>query len=282
MTKPQDVKTVAAVAGNVGPQRSRGDASLSVASFDGRTRIGSLYQSGCAKLRVPASHAASGLEAVMINTSGGMTGGDRVDWHFDAGPQTCLTVTGQACEKVYKSAGGTAETRISLHARAGATLLWLPQETILFDGCAFRRRMSVTLDPDAQALLVEPMLFGRLAMGETVTRGHVRDSWRVWRGDHLLHAEEFAVDDKIGTVLAKAAVAGGHAAIATLLLVSPRAEALIQPTREILGDTGGASFWNGKLLARIVAADGYQMRKRLVPLIELLNPWAALPKVWAL
>ncbi|TIU63331.1 MAG: urease accessory protein UreD, partial [Mesorhizobium sp.] len=56
-----------------------------------------------------------------------------------------------------------------------------------------------------------------------------------------------------------------------------------------IGDSaagGGASFWSvgrsGKLLARLTAGDGYQLRKRLVPLVELLNGRAGLPKLWSL
>ncbi len=82
------------------------------------------------------------------------------------------------------------------------------------------------------------------------------------------------------------AVAGGAAAIATVLLVSPDAEGLLPEAREIVGEEGGASFWTvggtGKLLARLVAGDGYGLRKRLAPLVGLLNGQAGLPKVWTL
>ena len=47
-----------------------------------------------------------------------------------------------------------------------------------------------------------------------------------------------------------------------------------------------ASAWtvagSGKLLARLTAEDSYELRKRLIPLIELLNGRAGLPKVWTL
>ena len=52
--------------------------------------------------------------------------------------------------------------------------------------------------------------------------------------------------------------------------------------RELIGTFGAASAWNGKLLARLMAEDGYSLRKRLVPLINLLHFEASVPKVWAL
>ena len=114
-------------------QRAVGVGRLSVRQLDGRTRLNRLYQEGCAKIRIPKTYHGTALEAVVINTSGGVTGGDRMNWRFDAGPGTHLMLTTQACEKVYKSSGGVAENTIALSVEAGARLAWLPQETILFE-----------------------------------------------------------------------------------------------------------------------------------------------------
>ena len=74
----------------------------------GRTRIGRLYQEGAAKIRMPRT-SADPLEAVLINTAGGLTGGDRLDWAVDVGDGASATVTTQACEKVYRAASDGAE-----------------------------------------------------------------------------------------------------------------------------------------------------------------------------
>ena len=61
---------------------------------------------------------------------------------------------------------------------------------------------------------------------------------------------------------------------------------LLPQVRAIIGEEGGASVWQvagtGKLLARLVAGDGYSLRKRLAPLVGLLNGRAGLPKIWSL
>ncbi|HBC09391.1 MAG TPA: urease accessory protein, partial [Rhodospirillaceae bacterium] len=75
------------------------------------------------------------VEAVLLNTAGGLTGGDVYGTEALAGPDAFLTLTSQACERVYRATGdqpARVETRLS--ADAGARLHWLPQETILFDG----------------------------------------------------------------------------------------------------------------------------------------------------
>lgn len=265
----------------VSAQRAEGSGRLSVISIDGQTRLKNLYQQGCAKLRIPKRPDAEVLEAVMINTSGGMTGGDRLDWEFEAGPETDFVITTQACEKIYKSSEGAAETNIRITAGTGSKIAWLPQETILFDRSVFARSISVNLEPLSEGLFVEPMIFGRQSMGEAVTTGSITDRWIIRQDGHPIHVEAFRLSGRVKDVLAKRAVSDGVTALATVLLVSPTAETMIDAARRLIGDTGGASCWNGKLLARLVAKDGYQLRKRLVPLVRLLNRDADLPKVWA-
>ena len=266
-------------------QRVAGRARLFCGRSDGRTRLRRLYQDGSAKIRMPAV-SADPLEAVLINTAGGLTGGDRLDWEVDVGAGASASITTQACEKIYRAASDRAEVRVRLTVGSGGRIAWLPQETIVFDRAAFARTLDVELAADAEALLLEATVFGRLAMGERTTHGGFHDRWRVRQDGALVHAEDFRIGPDIAASLGRAAVAGGAAAMTTVLLVSPRAEAFLDPVRAIIGGEGDASAWSvkksGKLLARLFAEDGYQLRKRLVPLVELLNGRAGLPKLWSL
>lgn len=251
----------------------------------GRSRLARLYQDGAAKIRLPDTDADP-LEAVLINMAGGLTGGDRLGWEVSVGDGARAVITTQACEKVYRALAGRAEVDVRLSVGGGGFLGWLPQETIIYDRSAFSRTLDADLAAGAEALVVEATVFGRSAMGERVESGTFSDRWRIRQGGRLIHAEDFFVGPDIEATLARAASAGGRIAIATLLLVSERAEALLQPARQIIGDDGGASVWTvagtGKLLARVYAKDGYTLRKRLVPLVELLNGQAGLPRLWSL
>ncbi|WP_179294460.1 urease accessory protein UreD [Mesorhizobium sp. WSM3879] len=266
-------------------QRVAGRGRLFCGKSGGRTRLQRLYQDGSAKIRMPAVQGDP-LEAVLINTAGGLTGGDRLGWEIEVGEGASASITTQACEKIYRAAFDRAETKVSLTVGAGGRIAWLPQETIVFNRAAFARALHVELAVGAEALLLEAMLFGRLAMGERTVLGNFHDRWRVRQGGRLIHAEDFRIGPDIAAGLQRQAVASGALAIATMLLVSPRAESMLEPARAIIGDQGGASFWSvgqsGKLLARLTAGDGYQLRKRLVPLVELLNGRAGLPKLWSL
>lgn len=268
-------------------QRVEASARL-VAAPDamGRTRLRTLHQLGAAKVRLPAPESPA-LEAVLINTAGGLTGGDRIEWQVEAVPGASVSITTQACERVYRSAGVHARASSTLRVGAGARLAWLPQETILFDRCAFERSLTVDLDADAELLVVEAVLFGRRAMGERVATGRFRDNWRVRCGGRLIHGEAYAIGPDVDDMLSRRAATSGGAAIATVLMVGAEAGGMLEPVRALLSPAdGGASFWKvgetGKLLARLVATDGYELRRRLVPLLAMLNGKAGLPKTWTL
>lgn len=262
-------------------QRASGRGECFVKLRDDRTVIDRLWQQGCSKLRLPK--AANGdFEVVMINSSGGLTGGDTLDWAFRASNNCTMTVTTQACEKVYASLGGPAHVHTEISVGENGHINWLPQETILFNEAELSRKLEVNLAANATALLVEPVLLGRLAMNEILMTGQFRDHWNVRQNGKLIHAERFLLGPDVAGLRLQKAVLNGAQAYATVLMIDPLAERFLDEARVIIGSLGGASFWNGKLLARLVDVDGYNLRKRLMPLVSLLNKQAALPKCWSL
>ncbi|SOE17777.1 urease accessory protein [Hoeflea halophila] len=275
-------------------QRTRGGGRLSVKQSAGESRIDRLYQEGAARIRIPRVQPGLPLEAVLINTAGGLTGGDQMDWRFEAGSCASMTLATQACEKTYK-AHGTSEAQVSVQLKLhpDSSLAWLPQETILFDRARLARSIEVDMAAGSRLLMIEPLVFGRLAMEEAVINGYFRDRWRVRQEGRLLHAEEMRLGPDVADTLARKAVADAGLAMATVLLIAPEAEARLAAARKLIGETGGVSHvrmrsreagnaQTGKLLARIVARDSYDLRKVLVPLIRLLNPLGGVPKVWSI
>tara|TARA_R110002020_G_scaffold85891_6_gene211558 strand:+ start:4117 stop:4944 length:828 start_codon:yes stop_codon:yes gene_type:complete len=262
------------------PQRARGKGRLVTKLFDGRTRLAEFYQEGCAKIRLPETFSPE-MEAILINTSGGLTGGDVIEWSVAASDSTRLTVTTQANEKVYKASADTASLSTRITVGHQAAVHWMPQETILFDQSALSRRLDVDLQETSEFLAVEAVLMGRQAMGETLKRGLFRDRWRIRRGQHLVHAEDMRLDGEIDLLSGLPSTLGGQSAFATLLYIGSLAEVLLPRVRESLGSAvGGASHWQGKLVVRLVASSGFELRKLLVPAIAVLRNGAAVPKVW--
>ncbi|MCR9136695.1 MAG: urease accessory protein UreD [Alphaproteobacteria bacterium] len=269
-------------------QRTRGTARLAIRHLDGRTRLGRLYQEGAAKIRLPQTHNGPALDAVLINTSGGLTDGDRFNWSIDIGQDARAIITTQACEKIYRALDGSARIDTRITVGSGAALSWLPQETILFDRSALTRRLEIDLAPDAGLLLIEPVIFGRQAMGESVRQAHFADRWRIRRDGRLLHAEDLRLSGDMGTLLAKNSVTGSAIAMATLLFVHKAAGDLVEPLRALLpatqcGVSAIRSSVGERLVIRAVAPGGLALRKALVPAIDHCNrilTGTGLPKIW--
>jgi len=262
-------------------QRARGEARVSFVTTPRGTMLGQLFQDGAAKIRLPKTFGPD-AEAVLINSAGGLTGGDQLGFAVDVGAGANAVVTTQACEKVYRSLGGPAEMAVRLKVGPGGRLDWLPQETILFDRADLRRRVDVDLAPASRFLAVEAVIFGRRAMGEAVEEGGLHDRWRIRQADRLIHADDIRMSGAIAALGQRSAVLAGAGAMASLVYVGDDADRHTEAVRVALGDRGGASAWNGKLVARLVADDGLELRRRLIPAIMALRAGRPLPKAWQL
>jgi len=265
--------------------RARGRGLVQVRHARGQTVLEDLVQSGSTKLLFPRSH--SGMTAVILNTAGGVTGGDQFAIRAEAGAQSHLTLTTQAAERAYRAQPGeTGEVETHLTLGPKARLFWLPQETILFDGASLRRRLSVDMAPDADLLMVEPLILGRTAMGETLHDFSLHDRIDLRVGGALRYADRTRLD---GPSLARSgpATLGAHGAAANLVLAGHWAEAQLDRIRNHLtqmpdGAIGGASLIGPDVLAcRLLARTGYALRCALVPLLETLTA-SGLPRPWML
>ena len=257
--------------------RAVGSLSFSVKQVGGKTRRARVHEAGSLRVRCPGQPAAE-LEAVLINTAGGVAGGDRFTLEISAEQGTRLVVTTAAAEKVYRTLGPDSVIDVRLDVATGATLAWLPQETILFDRARMSRSIEVTLAPDATLFLAEAIVFGRAGMGERVEEGALADRWRVRRGGRLIYAETVRLDGAIAERLGQPAVAKGGVAIATVL-IAPGDEAAVAAVRAMSfeGEVG-ASAWNGMAVVRLCANDAAALRRDLVHVMTAVR--GALPRIW--
>jgi len=251
------------------------------------TRIVDLRQSGSSKLIFPDTHRPD-LEAVLVNTAGGITGGDRFDVQIGVTAGASLTVTTQAAERAYRAqTGEIAQVTTRLSVAAQARLHWLPQELILFERCALSRRLEIDLEPGAQLLMVEPVVLGRAAMGETLHDVQFRDRIRINRANAPIYIDGVDLRGDAAAQMARPATGGGAGAMASVVLASPDARGALAAVRPLLPQTlmresGGASLLAPDLLViRLLAADSYLLRRSLLPLLDHLSR-NTLPLSWRL
>ena len=247
------------------------------------TVLGRLYQSGCLKARLLKPESRHCTEAVLLNTSGGIVGGDRLSLDIQWSPATHAAITTPACEKLYRAAAGTATVRTRLDVEEGASAEWLPQETIVFDRAKVQRDLQVRLAIGATFTGLESVVLGRAEMGETVRKVWLRDGWRIWRGDRLIYADVLNLRGDVNQLLARAPTLQGQTAFANLLHVGPRAESELHNIRASFEGTeciSGASAWNGMLSVRFVAPDSAILRRGVARALNIIRGTLALPRVW--
>ncbi len=256
-------------------QRSAGAARAGFSLHSGQARLATLRQQGSAK-----AIALDGGELVFLNTSGGLTGGDRLDYALTVGDGCRVTATTQTAERVYRAADGEARITVQMDVGEGGHLDWLPQETILFQRGSARRRSIITLGREATCLMAEALVLGRAAMGETVTELSFHDWREIQRDGAPVHLEVLRLDnDRLRQS------AGGLAdarAVASVVMVAPDAADALGPVRAVLTEQGcraAASAMGERLTIRLMARDGFPLRRQLAQILTLLRR-APLPRVW--
>ncbi len=265
-------------------------ATLTVRDDGGVTRLVDLYQAAPLRLLFPAS--ADPLEpmvAILVNTAGGLVGGDRLMITVEARAGARLLVMAQAAEKLYGSAGADVRWDVTLKAEADAWLEWLPQETIAFDGARLRRRTRLDLARNAQCLAGEMLVLGRAAHDETFNHGLVRDGWEVRLDGRLVWADALHLEQHIAQTLSTPSGFCGAHSCATLVakITDPLAgrDALraINPPENV---TFGVTVIEGLLIARWLGVDVLALREHYGAVWRRLRRVAGglqetLPRLWS-
>lgn len=267
-------------------ERASGAAWISFA----RAGVRDLYQKAPCRILFPAPEEGDPVTAVLLTTSGGLTGGDRLEIKVDVGEGADCVLTTQAAEKIYRSLGDdcSIDVRLSIAARACAE--WLMQETILFDGARLRRRTEADVAHDGRLLAVESIVFGRQAMGEDFRFGLIFDSWRIKREGRLIWADSMRLDGDVGEQRRAPFGFGEAQGCATVIYVGQDAGAHVELARCAVaeaGVTGGATLIDGVLIARMLADDAALLRRtvaRVVPALRaaIAGRPAHMPRVWSM
>jgi len=258
--------------------RAVGGITLAVRASGAVTRRARVREDGPLRVRCPGP-ISDELEAVIVNTGGGVAGGDRLRLDVTVEPGARLVVTTAAAEKVYRTLEAAATIDVKLSVGAAASLAWMPQEMIVFDRARLKRAIDIDLAADARLLLAEAIVFGRSGMGEAVHDGFLFDRWRLRRGGRLIHAEAMRLDGAVANKLAQPAVAKGGIALATVLIVPGEEAAGVRALVNRLRGEAGASTWNGLTVVRLCAPDGAALRHDLLAVLAVLRG-APLPRLW--
>jgi urease accessory protein len=239
-------------------------------------------------LRVQKHLYAEGPEVcqhIIVHPPGGIAGGDRLDISASVGRDAWAQITSPGAAKWYRAAG-PAWQQLDLNVAAGATLEWLPQETIIFSAAQAELSTSIDLEADARLFYWDVVALGRPASGERFDLGHFqaqldirRDGQLLWHERQRIVGDDGLLDSPIGL--------DGQPVFATLLVTGEIDSELLEKCRSLPNDVrGDLTQLPGLIVARCLASEALLARGWLIELWKLLRPAllgreAVPPRIWS-
>lgn len=238
-------------------------------------------------LRVQKHLYAEGPEVcqhIIVHPPGGIAGGDRLDISAHVGPGAWAQLTSPGAAKWYRAAG-PAYQQLTLSVAPGATLEWLPQETIVFSAAQAELSTRIDLQGDGRLFYWDMVALGRPACGERFDLGHFqswldirRDGQLLWHERQRIVGGDGLLDSPIGL--------GGDPVFATLLVTGEIGSELLEQCRSMGHDVrGDLTQLPGLVVARCLASEALLARGWLIELWRLLRPAllgreAVPPRIW--
>jgi urease accessory protein len=268
-------------------QRAEGTCRIVVGGYGKGTRIVDVYQKSPIRVLFPRIDDDRAQEAVLVNTSGGVAGGDRLQLIVTALSGASLAVTTQAAEKIYRAINTCAEISTTLKVCDTAKLAWLPQETIVFNQARVRRRTEIEISPGSEVLALEWLVLGRAAHGERMEGGSISDTWLIRSGRRRIWGDTFRLTDDVFSHLSRKALLSDYTTFATLLYFGQNLEAHQQLIRKLCISFDcqcGATVVGGLMVARFAAKSSIKLKTALRKLLEEFRKGTGpfrVPKMWS-
>jgi len=222
---------------------------------------------------------------IIVHPPGGIAGGDRLDISARVGPDAWAQLTSPGAAKWYRAAGA-AYQQLDLQIAPGATLEWLPQETIVFSAAQAELTTRIELQGDAKLFYWDVVALGRPASGERFESGHFqaqldirRDGKLLWHERQRIIGGDGLLDSPIGL--------NGKTVFGTLLVTGDVDSELLEACRALPSAVSGdLTQLPGLLVARCLADEALHARAWMIELWKLLRPAvlgreAVAPRIWS-
>lgn len=212
--------------------------------------------------------------AIIVHPPGGIAGGDQLELRASLGAASAALLTTPGATKWYRSAGPSAVQNIAFEVSAHATLEWLPQETIVFDGALAEQRTGVRLGTQACYIGWEILCLGRSGAGERFAHGRWLARTLIERGGKPLLLERASLDGG-GAVLRAPAALANRSVVGTLIAAAPLLSAALvgqcRQTAPIAGD-GAVTLLPGVLVGRYLGDSSEMAKRYFIELWRVLRP----------
>ena len=222
---------------------------------------------------------------IIVHPPGGIAGGDRLAISATVATGAWAQLTSPGAAKWYRSADPAYQS-LRLCVEAGATLEWLPQETIVYSAAQAELSTRIELQGDARLFYWDMIALGRPAAGERFDSGHLqarldirRDGELIWHERQRVPGGDLLLDSPIGLE--------GRPVFASLIASGEIDADLLERCRELPSRVrGDLTQLPGLIVARCLADEALHARAWLIALWRLLRPEllgreALPPRIWS-
>jgi len=187
----------------------------------------------------------------LLHPPGGIVAGDRLTVRVHAASGARALVTTPAATKFYRSEGRIAEQTQLFRVSAGASLEWLPQETIVFGSARVSTKTHVELEPAANFCGWDIVCLGRAASGDHFGSGRLQQAFEIWQGERPLWIERADFDANQPVRHARWGL-GGHRVFGTFVCTAQNAAAVAAARAAVDTDDSRELFAVSQMRAAIV------------------------------
>lgn len=226
---------------------------------------------------------------IVVHPPGGIAGGDTLSINVRLGPASAALLTTPGAGKWYRTQGSSARQSLEFSVGSGASLEWLPQETILFDGASALMLTRVNLEPDAVYTGWEILCFGRAASGQKFTTGLLMQQTEILAGGKYLWSERARIEGDDPLFGSPVGLAGRSVCATMLAAGSDISNEILAECRECPAGEGamaGITRLPRVVIARWLGDSGEDARRYFVALWRVLRPVmkrsiAVEPRIWS-
>jgi len=273
-----------AVPGTLPSQGWRAKLELGFEHRHGKTVLAHRRHIGPLTVQRPFYPEGDVCHVYVLHPPGGVVAGDNLTIAVNAGFDSAALITTPAAGKFYRSDGKPARQQVNLTVAAGASLEWLPQETIIYEGARVAAEVKLELAAGAYFIGWEILALGRPAANEGFAAGEAAMNWQIFRAGELFYRERLKLDAE-----AFAANWGLHGqSVCGTLFACPAGATQLAAVRELIGDSAGrgVTLLGDMLICRAVDARADRLRDFFQQVWQVLRPDVmerdvCVPRIWA-
>jgi len=173
---------------------------------DGRTVLEHRAHRGPLVVQKPLYPEDAALcQCIIVHPPAGIVAGDRLALAVQVRSRSLVQLTTPGAAKWYRSPGTEAIQTFDARVEENATLEWLPQGAIVYDGARARNQLTVQLANSATVIAVDVVALGRRAADERFRCGEwrqrvdfVRNDAPIWSERAVIRGESRLLSSPVG------------------------------------------------------------------------------------